>query len=232
MSLMGSLTVTCPGCGHDHEMLAVESVNADRRPDLRENILDGTFQVETCPSCRRDFRLDPKFNYLDVGRGQWLSIQPLEELRNWIEMEDEAKTVFDEAYGDGAPSSARAIGNKLTARLTFGWAALREKLIVRDHDLDDATLELTKLALMGGFGGAPVQPGIEFRLAGIEGDDFIVIWIDALTERPIDTLLVPRAVYDSVVAAPEAWAPFRAQLTDGPFVDIQKLLIGEGRNAA
>jgi hypothetical protein len=103
---------------------------------------------------------------------------------------------------------------------------------VRDHGLDDVTLELAKLVVIRGFGGAPIQPGIEFRLQRIEGDDFFTSWIDAQSGREIDPLQVPRAVYDSVVAAPEAWAPFRAQLSDGPFVDIQKLFIGEGRSAA
>ncbi len=232
MSMMEPMMVTCPACGHDFEMMAAESVNADRRPDLRESILNGTFQAQACPACGKEFRLDPKFNYLDMGRGQWISIQPFEELENWTALQDEAKSIFDKAYGSGAPPSARAIGDTLTVRLTFGWAALREKLVASDHGLDDVTLELTKLAVIGGFGGAPIRPGTEFRLGSVEGNDFYMSWIDAQTGREIDALLVPRAVYDSVVAATEAWAPFRSQLTDGPFVDIQKLFIGEGRSAA
>jgi hypothetical protein len=232
MSMMRALMVTCPACGHHFELMAADSVNADRRPDLRQSIMSGTFQVQSCPSCQKEFRLDPRFNYLDMGRGQWIVIQPLEELANWMELEDETKMIFEEAYGSGAPTSAQAIGATLTVRLTFGWAALREKLVVRDHGLDDVTLELAKLVVIRGFGGAPILPGIEFRLQRIEGDDFFMSWIDAQSGREIDPLQVPRAVYDSVVAAPEVWVPFRPQFSDGPFVDIQKLFIGEGRSAA
>lgn len=229
MSVMGALRVSCPACGHDFEMQAAESVNADRRPDLRDSILDGSFQVQACPCCTKAFRLDPKFNFLDVGRGHWISSQPLEQLRDWAALEDVASTIFAKAYGADAPASARQIGDKLSARLTFGWPAFREKLIIRDHGLDDLTLELTKLALIQGVGGAPLKPGLEFRLEAVEGDDWLMGWVDGQTGREHDVMQVPRAVYDSVVAAPQAWAELRAQLSDGPFVDIQKLFIGEGR---
>ena len=90
MSIFVPMTVQCPACQERLSLSAVFSVNADRRPDLRKAILDRSFQVENCPKCQERFRLDPAFSYLDVGRGQWLSVQPLDQLESWIAAEDEA----------------------------------------------------------------------------------------------------------------------------------------------
>jgi CpXC protein len=229
MSMISAQLVSCPSCEHDFEMESFDSVNADRRPDLRDSILGGTLQVQACPKCAASFRLEPKLNYLDLERSVWVSAQPLQELGQWVEREDEAVATFNEAYGPQAPASARDVGGGLKPRLTFGWAALREKLLAQDAGLDDTTLELAKLAIIRGAGGAPIQPGVELRLMSVADDQLQMSWIDARTEKVVEGLLVPRAVYDSVVAAPEAWAPFRAQLSGGPFVDVQKLFIGEGR---
>ena len=39
------------------------------------------------------------------------------------------------------------------------------------------------------------------------------------------------ALYDEIAANQPGWAKIRARLTDGPFVDMQKLYMGEGRAA-
>jgi hypothetical protein len=43
MSMFESIAVACPACGTQVDFDAVQSVNADRRPDLRAAILAGTF---------------------------------------------------------------------------------------------------------------------------------------------------------------------------------------------
>jgi endogenous inhibitor of DNA gyrase (YacG/DUF329 family) len=48
-------TVNCPACATPVEFELVFSVNADRRPDLRDAIVAGTFQRQPCPSCGTDF---------------------------------------------------------------------------------------------------------------------------------------------------------------------------------
>lgn len=232
MSMFKPMTITCPNCEHVFDMDVVESVNADRRPDLREAILDGTFQTQPCPNCDEEFRIDPQFNYLDMGRGQWISAQPLSELANWIDHEAKALEIFANAYGAQAPGPAREIGDSLSPRLVFGWAALREKLLLVDAGIDDATLELAKLAVVRGFGGAPIQPGVEFRLIGAYEENMDMSWIDARSEKVVEALSVPNSLLKSIEKETETWAAFRAQLTDGPFLDVQKLWIGDGRDAA
>jgi CpXC protein len=231
MSIFKPMTVTCPACEHSFDIDVVESVNADRRPDLRVDILDASFQVMTCPGCQEEFRLDPIFNYIDVGRGQWISVQPRADLLDWIDLEAEATDVFATAYGERAPGAAKVIGQDLTPRLVFGWPALREKLIARELGLDDVTLELTKLALIDSMGGQPMGQGAELRLLGKEEDELDFAWVVAEEDRTIEQLLVPMEIYQDIADAPDDWTVITDQLITGPFVDLQKLYFGDASEA-
>ncbi len=232
MSIMNDITVTCPSCAEQITVTLAESVNADRRPDLRQQIIEGSFQAVSCTSCGAEFMLDPVLNYLDMGRGQWFSVQPAEHLGDWEYVEADATAIFDLAYGSQASEQARSIGDDLSPRLVFGWAALREKLLIGDAGLDDTVVELTKLAMIHGLPDAPLQAGVDLRLVDIQEDGGLVFqWANVFTNEVLETLVAPRSLYDSIVGAPEAWADMKAAVEEGLFVDIQKLFIGEGRAA-
>ncbi len=234
MSIFEPMTVRCPACQEMLSLTAVQSVNADRRPDLREAILARTFQIESCPHCKERFRLAPAFNYLDVGRGQWLCVQAMDQLKSWIAIEDESLDTFAQAYGSAAPGPAREIGEALRPRLVFGWAALREKLIAAELGLDDVTLELLKLALIQGLGDVPLRPGVELRLDGLEADGAMTLeWIRAETDQVVERMHVPRAMYEGIANDPGPWAALRQSLDGGAaFIDMQKLYLGPGRASA
>ncbi len=232
MSLFRSTNVSCPNCGETVNMSGVGSINADRRPDFRDAILESRFQDETCPNCQTTFRLAPEFNYLDVGRNQWIASLPASRVRDWIELEDEAKESFDISYGSKAPQAARDIGDDLGVRLTFGWPALREKLLARQHAIDDATLEMLKLETIRRVPSAPLAEGIELRLVEVTDELLTFVWIDAEREEVLETLQVRRTLLDAILENAEAWKSIRDQLTDGPFVDMQKLFMGQGRAVA
>ena len=232
MSLFSSMTVTCPNCLDSQSVSGVGSVNADRRPDLREAILDDTFQVMTCENCGGTFRLEPGFNYLEVGRGHWIAAMPGRQMPDYLEVEDRVTQSFAASYGDRALPAAQEIGKGLSARVTFGWPAMREKLVISGADLDDVTVEMLKLDLLRRLPSAPLAPGTELRLVAADDDMLSFAWIDTVSEEVAEQFGASRALYDSIAANPDGWAPIRAQLTDGPFVDMQKLYMGEGRAAA
>lgn len=232
MSLFTNSNVTCPNCEAVVNMPAVGSVNADRRPDFREAILADTFQITTCPTCHEDFRLAPLFNYLDVEHGQWLAGLPAPRALDWLEVEDEIGGVFEASFGSNVPAAAREVADLLTVRVCFGWPALREKIYLRLAGLDDVTVELMKLDLMRRLKDAPFVQGTELRVDEVNDRVFAMVWIDAETEEVSQRFEAQRALYDAITAKPEAWAPLRAQLSDGPFVDMQKLFLGAGRKVA
>src|SRR5678815_2165427 len=74
MSIFKTVELPCPTCATRVSLELVHSVNADRRPDLRQAVLDGTFQREQCPACGLAFRVEPEFTYIDVGRGQFVTV--------------------------------------------------------------------------------------------------------------------------------------------------------------
>lgn len=225
MSLFVSQNLPCPSCGKSIEFAVNFSVNADRRPDFRAAIIDGSFQSEECGNCGTPFRLEPEMTYLDIGRGQWILVRPASKRQEWPMLEADARDAFDLAFGDAAPAPARAIGAGLTARVTFGWAALREKLLCREAGIDDATLEMLKLLLMRTMPETPLTADNELRFGGVQGDELHLAWIRFDDESVVETMVVPRGLYDDIDKSGEDWRGLREQLTAGTYVDVTRLLV-------
>lgn len=229
MSLFRPVNLVCPACGALLTMDAVGSVNADRRPDLREDILADRFQDTTCAACGHSFRLQPEFTFFDGGRRQWIAAMPAADLLSWAANEALTLDLFATSYGRRAPKAAQEVGETLDVRLTFGWPAVREKLLARQAGLDDVSLECLKLDVMRNVPEAPIGAGIELRLVVLNEADMGFVWLWTRGEGAIKRILIPRAAYDHVDHAREAWAGIRAQLTAGPFVDMMKFALGDGR---
>ena len=166
MSRTFTTTVACPGCGASLDLEGYESVNADRQPELREQILEGTLQVYSC-ACGESFRGAPELSYMDLGRKQWIAVHSLSALERYREAEDHAQEVFDTSLGKLAPPTAQELGQGIRPRVVFGWGALREKLVARDADVEDDALELLKLQVFKSQGIMP-GPGQALRL--VEAD--------------------------------------------------------------
>jgi hypothetical protein len=225
MSLFEHVTLPCPACGEEVEFDAVASVNADRRPDLREQILKGTFQLKPCPKCDVPFRLDPQFTYAHTARGQWIITHAFGYIGDWETLESQARAAFDRSYGAGAPPAARALGAGLEPRIVFGWYALAEKVLAAEHKLNDIELELTKMTVLRGSKQAPLTSQTELRFVGVDGESLIMEWIDGDTGRVAERLKVPRALYDEVAADRKGWQALRDELTGRLFVDMQRLML-------
>ncbi len=224
MSRLHSETFPCPHCGAEQEMGIVASINADRRPDLRQAVLDDSYQRGTCESCGKGFRLDPDLTYLDAARGQWLLVRPAEHLDEWPLTEALARQAFDRGYGAEASPDARELGAGMQPRLVFGWAAFREKLLCGEHGLDDVALELTKLAVMRAVEDMPLADDMELRLSAATADELTLTWTMSGGDLAVETLAVPRALYDGI-AKDKGWAEARAELAGAAFVDVNRILV-------
>lgn len=232
MSLFKTQTLTCPNCLTQNTAQVVGSINADRRPDYRDAILAGNFQDTTCENCGTSFRNEPDFTYLDMGRGQWIAALPARTMIDFLDEETRAKDTFDHSFGGRATPQAKTIGADLTARVTFGWPGLREKILINDLGLDDIALECMKTDLIRRLDSVPMAPGIELRLIGLEDSRMQLAWINALTEQGIEELALDRALYDAIAEESDGWSPVQAELTKGLFVDMTRLYMGNGRAAA
>lgn len=228
MSLFTATELSCPHCQKRVSFDVCASINADRRPDLRDAILDESFQQTTCPHCSGSFRLEPQLNYLDVGRGQWIAAFPHDQIDNWQAIEAQTKDIFDKAYGDQASTAEREIGDDLKVRVVFGWAGLREKLLAFEAGFDDTQLEQAKLVLMRGLDDPPLPIGAELRLVGVsdEVDAELTIAVLDRDSTELERLDAPREMIDDVAQDPGSWAALTAQLQAGAFVDTQRLTRG------
>jgi hypothetical protein len=225
--------VNCPACGKPVDFPVNYSVNADRRPDFRDAILDGSFQREACPHCEAQFRLEPEITYLDVGRRQWILVQPVSKLDLWTDLELYARVCFEAAYGGGAAEMAQEIGRGLLPRVTFGWAALREKVLCGEEQLDDVAVELLKTAMLRSLDDAPLGDDVELRLIAVAGDDLVMAWLRAAEDQPLEFITVPRSLYSEIAADKSGgWKGLRDELSSGPFVDIHRLLVAPAEEPA
>ena len=224
MSILADASATCPICGSEAHFEFPASINADRRPDLREAVLDGSLYTETCRACGESLSYEPQLTYLDVGRRQWILAQPSEERGDWEASEHDALGVFDLAFGAAAPEVARTIGARLVPRLVFGWPALVEKLRCQEFGLDDAALEATKLATLAEAKVGQLDPDLDLRLSGEEGDALLLHWINPADGAVTARLRVPRQVYVLVKAGGEAWAPLLQRLAGRMYVDIGRVM--------
>ncbi|MCA8926135.1 MAG: CpXC domain-containing protein [Planctomycetes bacterium] len=224
MSRTFSTTVPCPECGAELELEGYASVNADRHPELREAILDGSLQQFSC-ACGAGFRGAPEFSYLDAGRKQWIAVHPYSKLGTWAEHDAQAAQLFDEALGKLAGPAAQEIGEGISPRVVFGWGGLREKLLAQDHGLEDADLECLKLQLFKTNGLMP-EAGQELRLTEVADGALRFALVEAENERALTGFEVPRAAYDEVVTQRDAYAQLREPILAGCFVDCQKLFLG------
>jgi|SoiMethySBSTD1v2_1073268.scaffolds.fasta_scaffold858359_1 endogenous inhibitor of DNA gyrase (YacG/DUF329 family) len=225
MSIVENITVACPYCEKPVEFTAVHSVLADRRPDMRREILANTLQAAQCPHCDAKFRREPRLNYLDIGRGQWLLAKPAADVVNWPDLEAQAQGIFELGYGSLAPAPAQEIGRGLKVRVVFGWPALREKLLAAEHALDDVALECLKVRLLRSLDGPPMADTVELRLEDVADAALTFVWIDADSEAVVEVMNVPRSLYEDTQRDAKGLATLRARLEEGPFVDLNRLLI-------
>jgi hypothetical protein len=224
MSLFEPAEVACPACGTTMEFNLAASVNADRRPDLRLEILAGSFQRVACGACGTLVRLPPALTYMDVARGQWILTKPAADFADWTALEDIARQTFDLSYGPAASGPAQAIGKGLRPRIVFGWAALREKLLAAEEGIDDVLLELAKLAALRTVTGAPLNDESELRLVDADGDVLTLAWLVSETEQELADLQLQRSSL-TAISSDEAWTPLRARLNEALFVDFGRLLL-------
>jgi hypothetical protein len=200
----------------------VHSVNAVRMPELRDAILDGSFQLQECPGCGNPFRAEPEFNYVDLKRGQYIGVWPASRRREWRACAEKTRAGFDDAFGRNAPREARTVGEKLEVRVVFGWPALVEKLLAREAGIDDRTLEVAKLAVLRTQEETPLPGRLELRLIAVDDGDAVLAWVGGGGGADLPALRVPRALIDEIDADPEHWKAVRGRVADGDVVDFQR----------
>jgi hypothetical protein len=168
---------------------------------------------------------EPELLVQNLRRRQWIAAYPRDAVERWPEFEAEAMRGFALGFGDSAPALAREIGAQLQPRVVFGWSALREKLVLRDADLDDVRVEQAKLLI---FRHAGVPPDSVLRLVEVQAtvDAELVFVVEDAEGQLADSLTAPRSLLADIEGADDAWTDLLPQLRAGAFVDMQRLFRG------
>jgi len=225
MSLFVPVSAECSQCCTQVKADLAASVNADRRPDLRDAILDGSFQSMACPTCGTSVRFPAHLSYIDMNRGQWILVEDASRLAELTQVESEAQDLYDRFFGKRAPPLQQTIGHEMTPRLVFGWPALREKLIAQTAGLDDITLELFKISILRNVPAPPLADTTELRLIDIDDATLTLRWLNASNEEGIADLTLERPLFDEFALSLEKWAALRADLEGVLFVDLKRILL-------
>ena len=225
MSIFRTYELNCPACNTPVRFDLVMSVSADRRPDLRAAILDGSFQRKVCPACETAFRPEPEFTYIDFARGQYVFVYPVAKRTAWQEWAVKAEEIFDTTLGKKSTREAQTLGKRVDPRVVFGWPALIEKILAKQAGIDDRTLEVAKIAVMQNSDEAPVPGQMEFRLVGDEDGSLVFAWVRALDRHVGDAMLVPRSLIAEIETQPTAWKGVRDDVSKGLVVDFQREML-------
>ena len=153
MSIFYPYSLSCPGCAHAYEINLVEGLHISRMPALRQQILESRFHQFVCPMCNQQTHVECPLIYTDFERGHYVAIEQGRPT-DWQRVRDRHVQVFHESFAQGPPV-AQHLGAALQTRLVFGFASLREKLLLWDAGLDDLVVEAIKGDVLAALELAP-----------------------------------------------------------------------------
>jgi hypothetical protein len=227
MSTFVPSTIVCR-CGERYTVEVADGLHLSLRPDVRQQILDGTFHRFFCPACGMTTMIDKLIAFTDFPRRQWFTIAPSAGMpwrRKWLAV---ARDSFEATMVHKAPELVVGWGNEMTRRLIFGLASLREKLIAGDAGLDDRVVELLKIQLVRDLRDR-FSADDYFHLVAVTAAELVL----ERTHRDgmIRKVPIPRGMYDALAAEPELPKWIELAFPDGLIVDHRAMLVPEAEEA-
>jgi len=224
MSTLYNAPVTCSSCGHVVFVEVADSLNANRMPAAREQVLARALFTADC-ACGRRITAIHNVLYVDFERGLWVQVAPEEERVRYPELEGGALTAYREAFDPATyPKAIAALGAMVRPRLAFGYEELREKVVAADAGLDDAMLEVLKLELLVARPDL-LTDGVELLVLTAADDDVLRLDMHSFAGgdgEVIGELEVARGGYESLVAHRAEVESTYPGLFERPYVNIAR----------
>jgi hypothetical protein len=159
--------------GHQFPVDVAESLHISNRPDLRQQILDGTFHRFTCPQCAAHVGVEKLLAYTDFPRRHWFTVVPPPELFHWRHHAAFAEKTYRLTMVEHAPPIVQGWSQEFLTRLVFGLDALRETLVILDAGLHDRWVAALKLFLVDEL-RIVRDPMTIFMVTAVEADGTLV----------------------------------------------------------
>jgi hypothetical protein len=154
MSITGTVSVRCPGCGTASDVALIQSINARNEPALVERLVTGDLNVLAC-TCGRRTLLEATLLYHDPDRAFFCQACPGGK---------DAMVAGERAFATIATAGA-------TRRLVPSHNALVEKVLITRAGLDDAVIEVLKVLLLASRGDDLDRV---LLFAAVDGD--VIVW--------------------------------------------------------
>ncbi|MEM8587357.1 MAG: CpXC domain-containing protein [Pseudomonadota bacterium] len=168
------------------------AVNAERFPEIRQSIIDGTFHRFSHPKTGKPFTVEAPFMYTDMSRDTFFAVHPPKTRFAWM---DDSEALEQEL--DKIPASLSAY-DKRYARVVYGLGELREKLVAQEAALDDRIVELMKVFLIHEHPFLIQKPRLRLMLDGVDDEKYgFVAAFDH--DREAFEVAVPRDIADELV---------------------------------
>jgi hypothetical protein len=223
MSITGSERIACAGCGAALEIEVVDSLNAERHPQLRQRVLDRQLHTARC-TCGRLTAIERDFLYVDLARRQVLGVFPRADRYAPDASARRLAATFDRWFRGDAPAWLRTLAERCLVRACFGLEELREKLVGDDAGLDDLAVEVAKCIVLAGDPRFRAALVAALRLDAVRAGALELLAMDT-SDRPLGVVVrVPREDVDALAArsTAELLAAYPG-IAAGPHVSMLRL---------
>lgn len=124
MSKPNTAQITCPQCGTAFEIEQWNVINAQKQPELREKIMNGSLFLQTCPHCGTRVHAAYTCIYSNDEKKFLVSFQPSEQ----------------------EPAATPIVPN-YTLRLEHTLLSFFERIRILEYGLDDLTIDMVRYLL-------------------------------------------------------------------------------------
>lgn len=141
MSMKKTISVKCPKCGCEMETTMWRSINVTMNPELKQKILDDTFNEAVCGNCGKSAHIMYPFWYHDMKQERMVyvlasqgeddpeQIEKIESLPQQLGVDTISDMLEDANY---------------EFRIVSDLNGLKEKILIWDAGLDDCVVEVVK----------------------------------------------------------------------------------------
>ena len=93
-------TICCPQCQHEQDVRLCDKVDANAQFDLKEPLLNNTFNQIVCEGCDFSFRADMPVLYTDLEKGIII---------HWIPLHNQSLTQMQKEFDDSQEEMKRQL---------------------------------------------------------------------------------------------------------------------------
>lgn len=183
MSQLDSRTIACPQCGHEQECQLWASINVTLDPSLKQDLLDNRLNRFTCAACGYEAQVAASFLYHDMGQKLMIAVN--------ADHEAAAKSLTE------ALTMSRGV-QQAFAGYQFRSVATRDdlvdKVLVLDAGLDDAIVEMVKVATQQN--DDTLRHARLYFNGWVEQPEGKALSFAAIAARRLTNFTVPEVVYD------------------------------------